>query len=145
MIAIRKKSIATFAACLLIPALLFAKVKLPSFFSDGMVLQQQTNAKIWGWAQPSAEIKITTSWNKKSYSIKADDKGAWNVKVITPSAGGPFSISVSDGEPVIINNILIGEVWLCSGQSNMEMPMKGFRDQPITGSNDAILLIILED
>jgi len=138
MIAIRKKNIATFAACLLIPALLFAKVKLPSFFSDGMVLQQQTNAKIWGWAQPSAEIKITTSWNKKSYSIKADDKGAWNAKVVTPSAGGPFSISVSDGEPVTINNILIGEVWLCSGQSNMEMPMKGFRDQPIIGSNDAI-------
>jgi sialate O-acetylesterase len=138
MIAIRKKIIVTFAACLLIPALLSAKVKLPSFFSDGMVLQQQTNAKIWGWAQSLAEIKITTSWNKKSYTTKADEKGGWSLKVVTPAAGGPFSISVSDGEPVIINNILIGEVWLCSGQSNMEMPMKGFRDQPITGSNDAI-------
>jgi len=138
MIAIRKKIIVTFAACLLVPVLLSAKVKLPSLFSDGMVLQQQTNAKIWGWAQPLAEIKITTSWNKKSYTARADDKGGWSLKVATPAAGGPYNISVSDGEAVIINNILIGEVWLCSGQSNMEMPMKGFRDQPIIGSNDAI-------
>ena len=57
---------------------------------------------------------------------------------MTPAAGGPYSISISDGEPLTIKNILIGEVWLCSGQSNMEMPMKGFKDQPINGSNDAI-------
>lgn len=127
----------------LIPAFLFplflsATVKLPSFFSDGMVLQQQANTSIWGWAKPGATIKTTTSWNKRSYSVTADDKGKWNVKVATPVAGGPYSISVSDGEPVTINNILIGEVWLCGGQSNMEMPMKGFRDQPVIGSNDAV-------
>lgn len=103
-----------------------------------MVLQQQTNASIWGWAKPGAVIKTTTSWNKKSYTVNADDRGRWQVKVATPVAGGPYTISVSDGEPVIIKDILIGEVWLCSGQSNMEMPMKGFKDQPILGSNDAI-------
>ncbi len=138
MIAIRKIFITCFTAYLLFPALLSAKVKLPSFFSDGMVLQQQTNAAMWGWAKPAADIKIITSWNKKNYTVRADDNGRWTVKIITPAAGGPYSISVSDGEPVILNNILIGEVWLCSGQSNMEMPMKGFKDQPITGSNDAI-------
>ena len=138
MFAIRKIFITGVTACLLFPALLFAKVKLPSFFSDGMVLQQQTNAKIWGWAKPAAEIKITGSWNKKSYTTIADDKGNWNIRIVTPVAGGPYSLSFSDGETLTINNILIGEVWLCSGQSNMEMPMKGFKDQPIIGSNDAI-------
>jgi sialate O-acetylesterase len=138
MIAIKKKFIASFFACLLFPGLISAKVQLPSFFTDGMVLQQQTNAKIWGWAKPGVEIKITTSWNKKIYTTKADNKGSWNIKVVTPVAGGPYNISISDGEPLTINNILIGEVWLCSGQSNMEMAMKGFKDQPIIGSNDAI-------
>jgi sialate O-acetylesterase len=138
MLAIKKNFATFFAACLLFPAILSAKIKLPSFFSDGMVLQQQTNAKIWGWANPAATIKITSSWNKKTYTAKADNKGNWNIKIATPVAGGPYSITVSDGEPVLLNNILIGEVWLCSGQSNMEMPMKGFKDQPIIGSNDAV-------
>lgn len=138
MFAIRKISIACVVACLLFPGAILAKVKLPSFFSDGMVLQQQTNATVWGWATPGASIKTTTSWNKKTYTSTADEKGKWKVKVATPAAGGPYSITVSDGEPVLLNNILIGEVWLCSGQSNMEMPLKGFKDQPILGSNDAI-------
>ncbi len=138
MIAIKKKIIASLAVCLLCPGLLLAKVKLPAFVSDGMVLQQQTNASLWGWAKPGDAIKVITSWDKKNYTAKANDKGKWSVKVATPAAGGPFTISISDGEPLIIKNILIGEVWLCSGQSNMEMPMKGFKDQPIIGSNDAI-------
>jgi len=122
----------------LLPHCLLATVQLPSFFSDGMVLQQQTNAAIWGWAKPSATVKVSTSWNKKMYAATADSKGKWSVKVATPVASGPYTITISDGEPLIIKNILIGEVWLCSGQSNMEMPMKGFKDQPIYGSNDAI-------
>lgn len=114
------------------------RVQLPSFFSDGMVLQQQTNASLWGWAKAGALVKINSSWNNKNYQVRADEKGKWQVKIATPAAGGPYRITISDGEPVLINNVLIGEVWLCSGQSNMEMPMKGFRDQPIKGSNDAI-------
>ena len=141
MIALKKNvktGMLSFIPVLLFPFFLSATVQLPSFFSDGMVLQQQVNASIWGWAKPGASIKTTTSWNKKTYTSTADEKGKWNVKVMTPAAGGPYSISISDGEPLTIKNILIGEVWLCSGQSNMEMPMKGFKDQPINGSNDAI-------
>ena len=123
---------------LTIPTVVSAKVQLPSFFSDGMVLQQQTDASLWGWAKPGTNVNITTSWNKKAYNIKTNDKGKWMLKVTTPAAGGPYTMTISDGEPVTIKNILIGEVWFCSGQSNMEMGLKGFRDQPIKGSNDAI-------
>ncbi len=138
MIVFKKTITTAIAVFLLLPFFLSAKVQLPSFFSNGMVLQQQTIANIWGWAKQGAAVKIITSWNKKSYSTITDGNGKWLMKISTPVAGGPYSISISDGEPVIIKNILIGEVWLCSGQSNMEMPMKGFRDQPIIGSNDAV-------
>ena len=123
---------------LMVPAIVSARVQLPSFFSDGMVLQQQTDASLWGWTKPGVNVRVTTSWNKKIYNTKTDDKGKWMLKVSTPVAGGPYTITISDGEPVTIKNILIGEVWFCSGQSNMEMGLKGFRDQPIKGSNDAI-------
>jgi sialate O-acetylesterase len=116
-----------------------AAVTLPSFFSDNMVLQQQTDAAIWGWANANSSVQLTSSWNKKKYTIKTDASGKWKIKISTPAAGGPYEITVSDGNPIILHNVLIGEVWFCSGQSNMEMPMKGFRDQPIKGSNDAIL------
>lgn len=130
---------ALLAGCfLLISGPLSAKIKLPWFFSDNMVLQQNTQAAIWGWARPGSTVQLTSSWNRKKYSIQTDPSGQWKTKLATPAAGGPFEISISDGETLIIKNILIGEVWLCSGQSNMEMPMKGFRDQPVTGSNDAI-------
>lgn len=116
----------------------FATVKLPYFFSDNMVLQQQTDAAIWGWAKAGSTVTISTSWNKAKYSVKTDTDGKWKTKIGTAAAGGPYSITVSDGTPVTIKNVLLGEVWLCSGQSNMEMPMKGYRDQPILGGNDAI-------
>ncbi|HRG94487.1 MAG TPA: 9-O-acetylesterase, partial [Chitinophagaceae bacterium] len=115
-----------------------AKIVLPAFFSDHMVLQQQTNAAIWGWARPGSQVQVTTSWNKKKYSTAADAAGKWKLQVATPVAGGPYEIQISDGESITLKDILIGEVWLCSGQSNMEMPMKGYRDQPIKGSNDAV-------
>ncbi|WP_291911838.1 sialate O-acetylesterase [Chitinophaga sp. CB10] len=115
-----------------------ATVKLPYFFGNNMVLQQQTNAAIWGWAKPGSTVTVTTSWNKKKYSQPADASGKWKLQVATPAAGGPYEITISDGSPLTLKNVLIGEVWLCSGQSNMEMPMKGFKDQPIIGSNDAI-------
>jgi sialate O-acetylesterase len=117
---------------------LFAAVRLPSFFSDNMVLQQQTDAAIWGWANANSTVQVISSWNKKKYTVKADASGKWKAKISTPAAGGPYEITISDGSPVTLHNVLIGEVWFCSGQSNMEMPMKGFRDQPIKGSNNAI-------
>jgi sialate O-acetylesterase len=117
----------------------FATVKPASIFSDHMVLQQQSNVAIWGWAKPSSTVKITTSWNKKLYTASADVTGKFKIKVSTPKAGGPFEISLNDGELLVLKDILIGEVWICGGQSNMEMPMKGFKNQPILGSNESLL------
>ena len=116
-----------------------ATVKPASIFTDHMVLQQQSNVAIWGWAKPSAKVKIITSWNKENYSITTDQNGKWKVKVATPSAGGPYNIEFNDGEKLILSDILIGEVWFCGGQSNMELPMKGYKGQPNIGSNEAIL------
>ncbi|PWS33109.1 sialate O-acetylesterase [Pedobacter paludis] len=103
-----------------------AKVVLPSVFSDNMVLQQKTNASIWGWAGAGKKITVTTSWNSKQYNTTTDASGNWKLKVTTPSFGGPYTLTVSDGEEVKLNNILIGDVWICSGQSNMEMPLAGW-------------------
>lgn len=116
-----------------------AIVKPASIFTDHMVLQQQSNVALWGWAKPSTKVKITTSWNKENYSATSDQDGKWKIKVSTPSAGGPFDIEFNDGEKLVLTDILIGEVWFCGGQSNMEMPMKGFKSQPIIGSNEVIL------
>ncbi|MFN8253977.1 MAG: sialate O-acetylesterase [Ferruginibacter sp.] len=138
MIAVLKKQCLAIFVLITIAASAAAQVKLPHFISDNMVLQQQSDAAIWGWAKAGSTITVSGSWNKKKYSAVTGADGKWKLKLATPTAGGPFEITVSDGKPVILKNILIGEVWLCSGQSNMEMPMKGFRDQPITGSNDAV-------
>ncbi|HBH84653.1 MAG: 9-O-acetylesterase [Bacteroidetes bacterium GWE2_41_25] len=115
-----------------------AQVILPAIFSDNMVLQQQTDVAIWGTASNNSTVKVTTSWNKKSYSTKAGSDGRWKLKVSTPSAGGPYEVTISEGNTIKFKNVLIGEVWVCSGQSNMEMPMKGYMNQPILGSNEAI-------
>ncbi|MGX5687829.1 sialate O-acetylesterase [Arcticibacter tournemirensis] len=116
-----------------------AQVKLPSIFTDDMVLQQQSQVPVWGWAKEGSAVTVSTSWDGKRYSVKADKAGRWRATVSTPSAGGPYELTISDGTSVKLSNIMIGEVWLCTGQSNMEMPLKGFKGQPIIGSNDAIL------
>ncbi|RPD41512.1 sialate O-acetylesterase [Chitinophaga barathri] len=116
-----------------------AKVILPAVIDHNMVLQQKTNAALWGKARPAAKVKITTGWNGKLYTVQAGNDSLWHVSVSTPAAGGPFSITFDDGEKLVLNNILIGEVWVCSGQSNMSMPVKGFRNQPIEGSNDLLM------
>ena len=104
-----------------------AKVELASLFTNNMVLQQQTEAPIWGKATPNKEVSIITSWDNQTYKIKADEAGQWRTKLNTPRAGGPYTIKVSDGKPVTLENVLIGEVWVCGGQSNMEMTMGGGR------------------
>lgn len=116
-----------------------AQVTLPTIFSDHLVLQQQSNAKIWGTAGGKKEVKIYTSWNKQSYTAKPDDKGNWSVVVKTATAGGPYQITVSQSNKIVINDVLLGEVWLCSGQSNMDMPVKGYDNLPITNSLDILM------
>ena len=128
--------IAILCSLVVLPA--FATVQLPAFFSNGMVLQQRSTPAIWGWTTTKGKVTITTSWNKKQYTAIPDASGKWKMNIATPVAGGPYSISISDGKALTISDILIGEVWLCSGQSNMEMPMKGFKDQPVLHSNEDV-------
>ena len=107
-----------------------AEVKLPAVLGDNMVLQRDSQVNLWGWAKPRKVVKIKTSWNRKRYRVRADADGKWLVKVVTTGAGGPYSITFSDGKKTRLENILLGEVWICSGQSNMEMPVQGFLGQP---------------
>lgn len=103
-----------------------AKVVLPSVFSDNMVFQQKTNAPIWGKADAGKAITIKASWNGKTYTGKADANGNFKVMMATPAYGGPYTVTISDGETTTLNNVLIGDVWICSGQSNMEQPLAGW-------------------
>ena len=116
-----------------------AKVELAPIFADNMVLQQQTDAALWGKSEPGKKVTITTSWSKAKVVVNADADGKWFARVATPVAGGPYEITFNDGEKVTLKNVLIGEVWICSGQSNMQMQMKGFAGQPIDGATDIIL------
>ena len=125
--------------CLIFSLSTQAELKLASIFTDNMVLQQASQVPVWGWTDPGKNVKLTTSWNGKSYSSKADASGKWMLKVSTPTAGGPYDVNINDGSPLTLKNVLIGEVWICGGQSNMEVPLKGFKGQPILNSNDAIL------
>ncbi|MBR0331621.1 MAG: sialate O-acetylesterase [Alistipes sp.] len=112
-----------------------AAIKLPAFFMDNMVLQQQTDAPVWGWATPKKEVRVSPSWTDEVYTTRADKEGRWRVSIPTPKAGGPYEIRLSDGEELTLKNVMLGEVWICAGQSNMEMPMKGFKNQPVENGN----------
>ena len=116
-----------------------AQIELSNLFSDNMVLQQESHVNIWGRAKKNQELIIYTSWSGKIVRTIVKDDGSWEVKIKTPSAGGPYNIQVTcDGETKTINNVLIGEVWLASGQSNMEMTLSGNNREPVNGSLDAI-------
>lgn len=116
-----------------------ATVKLPSVLSDNMVLQQQAVNRFWGDATANAMVKVSPSWTKDVYTTKATAQGKWMLSFKTPKAGGPYSISISDGKSIKLNNVLIGEVWLCVGQSNMEMPVGGWAGQPVTDAMETIV------
>ena len=114
------------ATLLSLPPLALGKVRLSPLFTNNMVLQQKENVAVWGWAAAGKDVKVTTSWNNKSYTARADDTGKWKAEISTPAYGGPYEVSFDDGEVTTLKNVLIGEVWLCSGQSNMEMPLEGW-------------------
>lgn len=110
-------------------------VEMPAIFSDNMVLQQRSNVPFWGRALPGEEVKVTASWGASARAVVQKDS-LWILKIKTPKAGGPFSLSIKIGDSTIVyNNVLAGEVWLCSGQSNMEMPLEGWppKDTIFTG------------
>lgn len=133
-----KRIVIVFSICLIALGCR-AKVRLPQFFSDNMVLQQQAECNLWGTADKGKTVKVTTSWDRKTYQVKTDKDGKFELKVQTPEAGGPYEINFNDGKPFLLKNILIGEVWICSGQSNMEMQMKGFKQQPVEGTTEELL------
>jgi sialate O-acetylesterase len=101
-----------------------AAIKLPALFADHMVLQQKSKVPIWGWASPGENISVEASWQKNKVHTKADASGNWKLELKTPKAGGPYVIYVSGENSIQLHDILIGEVWLCSGQSNITFPLK---------------------
>lgn len=95
-----------------------AEVSLPKIFGDNMMLQQQMEASIWGWAESGEKIVVSGSWGKKASTVAGED-GNWKVFLETPAYGGPYTVTVSGNNQLSFSNVLIGEVWLCAGQSNM--------------------------
>ncbi|MCM1176299.1 MAG: sialate O-acetylesterase [Clostridium sp.] len=121
-----------------------AEIRLPSILGSGMVLQRNSEVRLWGTASEGKTVTVKTSWDGKRYRAKADETGKWSLKVHTGEAGGPYSISISDGQELVLENILLGEVWICAGQSNMEMPLCGFMYQPVENSAEHILYAMSE-
>ena len=115
------KKYAAIAIILFLTLVSKANIRLPNVINNNMVLQQQATVKLWGWADPREKIYVTTSWNNKLDSIVTSRDANWMVTVQTPAAGGPYTITLKGYNTIMLNNVLIGEVWVCSGQSNMEM------------------------
>jgi sialate O-acetylesterase len=88
-----------------------------------MVLQQDTRVNLWGWSEPGMEVEVTTGWDNQSYGTVTDSDGEWKVKIRTGTAGGPYELTLRADTTIVLRDILLGEVWICSGQSNMEMPL----------------------
>ena len=107
--------------CLLLKGVAKATIVLPSVISDNMVLQQKDSVKLWGWSDIGEIVWVTTSWNNQTYSVATTPQANWQLKIKTPAAGGPFKLTFKGNNTIVINNVMIGEVWICSGQSNMQM------------------------
>lgn len=99
----------------------YAQIKLPQLISDGMVLQRDAEVKVWGWASPKEEVKV--AFLGKSYSSTTDQNGKWSIKIDRLKPGGPYEMDIVASNQIKLQNILIGDVWVCSGQSNMELTM----------------------
>lgn len=127
-------------ACCLLPLAAAAQLRLPSVFGDDMVLQRNSSVRLWGKAAPSSPVRITAGWASEPVEVNASRSGNWSAEVPTAEAGGPYTVEITTGaEQRILRNVLLGEVWICAGQSNMSMPVRGFESQPIEGSLEAIV------
>ncbi|MFG0258956.1 MAG: sialate O-acetylesterase [Phycisphaerales bacterium JB041] len=121
---LRRRGVATLIS-LAAAATASADVRLPAIIGTNMVVQSETQAPFWGWADPGERVTVTPGWpGAAAVQATADDSGKWTCTVETPEAGGPYSISISGKNELELTNVLIGEVWLASGQSNMEWPMR---------------------
>lgn len=116
-----------FSAVLLLSSHGKDALQFAGIFKSNMVLQQNSEASIWGKATPNEKVTLTPSWSKKTLTATADSTGKWLTKVPTPKTGGPYTLTATSAEHTLtLKNILIGEVWICGGQSNMQWKMVGF-------------------
>ena len=128
------------AAVVLTQSTAFADVELPALISSNMVLQRDTTISLWGWADAGEKISISASWLDKRLKIEADPSGKWQVEARTTNRKEPQTIEIkSKTSGILLENILFGEVWLTSGQSNMEQSLQGYVGQPTFGSQEAIV------
>ena len=119
---------------------LSAKIKLPAIVSSNMVLQRNTTVKLWGWADANEKITVELSWLDKSLNVTTDKNGKWSISVNTTNSKEPQSIRLKSKESdITLENILFGEVWLCSGQSNMYQPLEGYKGQPVYGYLETVV------
>lgn len=115
-----------------------AKVTLPEQIGDNMVLQQNASVRLWGWTDPRTTVRVSTTWGARA-KVESNAEGRWEVRLQTPAGGyAPQRVTISDGDRVVLENVLIGEVWLAGGQSNMEMPLDGYTNCPVIGANEVI-------
>ena len=139
MILIKLKKNLLFSVLFIFISNLNAQIELGPLFSDDMILQRNSQVPIWGSAKGNEKISITSSWNNNEVITKADNNGNWTVDISTPDAGGPYEIKISSKKNILnLTNVLIGEVWVASGQSNMQMALYGGGREPVLRSIDMI-------
>jgi len=134
---------------LLCPALKsIANITLPAIIGSHMILQQHSEVMLWGWCGPMEEITIHTGWDNLDYKTKGRNDAKWSVKIKTPFAGGPYHITISGNNRIDLEDVMIGEVWLCSGQSNMALSassgIKQAVDETPHANNHQIRLFYIE-
>ncbi|MDI1256165.1 MAG: sialate O-acetylesterase [Flavobacterium sp.] len=130
----------------LVPVLCFSQIRLPKLISSGMVLQRSEPVKIWGWAMAGEHVEI--SFNSKTSNVNADKLGNWSITIPAQKAGGPFKMVLKASNTIVLDDILFGDVWLCSGQSNMELPMSRLMDhypQEAKANNTKIRQFVVPD
>ncbi|MGZ3924344.1 MAG: sialate O-acetylesterase, partial [Flavisolibacter sp.] len=115
------KRILSSAGLVLISFAVFGNVRLPAIIGSHMVLQQKATITLWGWCDPQEKVKIKSSWDTTTYRATGSWTAKWSVQLPTPAAGGPYTISIEGNNSILLEDVMIGEVWVCSGQSNMEM------------------------
>ena len=104
----------------------FCDIKLPKLISDGAILQRNVSLTIWGWASPGEKVEL--SFKNEVYKAEADQDGKWEVVLPPQGEGGPYEMDFRGDNEILLKNILFGDVWLCSGQSNMELTMQRLKD-----------------
>ena len=135
-----KRTILLIATLLVYASLGAAHLRLPHVFTDHAVLQRESTVKVWGWGEPGKTVNVSNTWNFRTEKTTVAKDGTWSVRIATGKAGGPYSLRVNCGkETLVMDDVMLGEVWICSGQSNMDMPVGGYGFQQVEGSRDAIL------